>query len=152
MHAEPWYLIFNLSFNRTDLPLAFYAVFIEKSKSFYYIGNFVYQHFFIFRSLTMCCGCRISICDVNFILKLFQLIDGKNKCGDDMLELINFAIKIHIDVLQLMTIFHWRSQVKKIRDISKISGLFKTSLLIQLIQSLRKQLFANPKRYTKMYV
>lgn len=100
--------VFNLSFNRNDPPLEFYAVFIEKNKSFYYIGNFVYQ-LFLFFDLLLCAAAVESsfvmltifvTCRLNFVLELFQFIDDRKKCGDDVLGLINFTVNIHVDVLR----------------------------------------------------
>lgn len=99
--------VFNISFNRNDPPLEFYAVFIEKNKSFYYIGNFIYQLFLCF-DLLLCAAAVESAfvmltifmtCRLNFILKLFSFIDNKKKSGDDILELINLTANIHVDVL-----------------------------------------------------
>lgn len=102
--------VFNLSFNRKDPPLEFYAVFIEKNKSFYYIGNFIYQ-LFLFFDLLLCAAAVESsfilltifvTCRLNFISELFQFVDDRKQCGDDILGLINFIAGIHVDVLQFV--------------------------------------------------
>lgn len=101
--------VFNLSFDRIDPPLDFYAVFIGKNQSFYYIGNFIYQ-LFLFFDLLLCAAAVESAfvmstifvtCRLNFILELFQFIDDEKKSGHDVLGLINFTINIHVDVLRL---------------------------------------------------
>lgn len=101
--------VYNVSFNRNDPPLEFYALFIDRRKSFYYIGNFVYQ-LFLFLDLLLCAAAVESAfvmltifvtCRLNFILKLFQFIDEKKQCGDGILEWINFTAEIHVDVLRL---------------------------------------------------
>lgn len=101
--------VYNLSFNRSDPPLEFYALFIDRSKSFYYIGNFIYQ-LVLFLDLLLCAAAVESAfvmltifvtCRLNFILKMFQFIDDRKEGGDGVLEWINFTAKIHVDVLRL---------------------------------------------------
>lgn len=101
---------YNVSFNRNDPPLQFHAIFIDKTKSFYYIGNFVYQ-LFLFFDLLLCAAAVESTfvmltvfvtCRLNFILELFQFIDDKKRSGDNVLGLINLTVDVHVDVLRLV--------------------------------------------------
>lgn len=103
----------NIILNGTNPPLEFYAVFLEPHRSYYYLGNFLYQLILClmlllcaasvesaFVMLTIFCGARLK-----FILELLDLLATSNaERGRELtrLKLINKIIELHQDVLKFV--------------------------------------------------